>query len=161
MLAFGSGCATTQTVTLGSRAPPRHLTTACMVSNRIDYPNVDNAIRRSLSAHGVVMRDASRCDTRSGADVVVEHHEVWQWNVVTYLSKMDVRLNDPVDGTLIASAQWNNSAVNSYENFDRVADKLIDMIFDRLAKSDCVSESDRTGGKARYPSCAGGFVGGP
>ena len=123
-----AGCSTSQHVTLAQASPTHRISTAAMVPQDGNSPEMDTSIQQAMLSQGIAMKQPLPPGTRqsSEVDAIVTYMDVWHWDLVMYLKNLTVSLFDAKTGNLIVTGRWDNSALHGFQNSDDVVRTLLD-----------------------------------
>jgi hypothetical protein len=129
MLAALAGCSTTQNVIpgqIGSTAKPVPMRTACLTLQGGAAADTDADVQHSLETHGVSVAIAPNC---GNADMSVSYSANWRWDLVMYLSTLDIRFYQAPAGGLIVAGHWENSLMHQFPRTGAVIQGVVDGMF--------------------------------
>jgi hypothetical protein len=134
LCALLTGCATSQNVTLAQMSAPRQISSAALVPQEDNAPDMDANLRSALTAQGVTSQAALPAGTRKNADVdaLVSYTAVWRWDLVMYLRTLTINISDAATGNLLAMARWDNSAFHGFQDARQVTSDLVAEMFGKL-----------------------------
>lgn len=138
LMAFLTGCATSQQVLVGQiRTQQQKLTTAALVPQDGNSPEMDSQIQQQLITYGITMKSELPAGTRQSKDVdmLVTYTDHWYWDVVMYLKSITVNFYDASTGNLLVSGRWDNSAFHSFPKSQDVIRQLLDEMHLKLTSS--------------------------
>ena len=138
LMAFLTGCATSQQVLVGQMRPQQQkLTTAALVPQDGNSPEMDSQIQQQLVGYGITMKSELPAGTRQSKDVdmLVTYTDHWYWDVVMYLKSITVNFYDASTGNLLVSGRWDNSAFHSFPKSQDVIRQLLDEMHLKLTSS--------------------------
>ena len=133
MVAFASGCATSQNVNLAQVSGSRPISTVAMAPSEGNSADMDAAIKAALLNQGLTAKPPLPAGTRKSADVdvIVSYQDQWRWDLAMYLRWVNIEMYDSETGNLLATARWDNSAFHGFQDYKTVVKGLVD---DMMAK---------------------------
>lgn len=132
-----SGCGTTRHVTLGQLGTQPKITTAALISQEGNSPEMDSYIQQQLLSYGITLKGSLPAGTRLSqeVDVIIAYSDVWSWDLVMYLNSLTINLFHGPTGNLLVTGRWDNSAFHGFQNPRDVIKELFDDIFSKLVVS--------------------------
>lgn len=129
-----AACATRQQVTVGKAAADAPLSSVALVAHGGKSEDMDVHIQDRLLAQGLdvlaPLPPATR--RRAGVDLIVAYDDVWRWDAVMYLERLTIRFYEGSTGKLLATGQWQNSALHGLQDAGDVTRGLMDEMFASL-----------------------------
>ena len=121
LLAFITGCATSQNVNLAQVSGSRPIATVAMAPSEGNSADMDVAIRTALVNQGMVSKPPVTAGTRksSDADMIVSYTDQWRWDIVMYLRWVNIEMYDSDTGNLLATARWETPLFTAFRTTRR------------------------------------------
>ena len=133
------GCGTpSREVMLGSSAPPKSMSLAYLAPQIGNSPDMDARIQQELKAHGVSIKPMpADVKNQQDADLVVKYNDVWAWDIVMFLTSLNIYFFDAKSGDLIVTGSWHMSKHNVFQNnsSSRIIRELLDDMFSKISIS--------------------------
>jgi hypothetical protein len=137
LVAVLTGCATSRNVTVGQLAPQKKITTAALVPQDGNSPEMDSCVKQQLMAYGITSKLPLPAGTRQSndVDIIVAYSDVWYWDIIMYLRSLTINLFDGPSGYLLATGRWDNSFFHGYQSPRDVVKELLDDMLSKLSAS--------------------------
>lgn len=121
-----TGCATRQDTMLGKANPPK-IASVAIVPSAGNSPQMNANLEAALVQQGLQVKAPPAGGARgsSEVDATVSYVDVWRWDVAMYLKSISIRLFDAKSGDLLASGEWNDSALHGFRDARSVVSELV------------------------------------
>jgi hypothetical protein len=125
--ALFAGCSTTQHVTLGKTMITKPIRTVAQVPAEGNSAEMNLNLEGALTKEGVSVKQSLPQGTNRSKDVdaLVTYVDVWRWDLLMYMQKLNVRLHDAETGDLLAMAQWSDSPLHGFRNAKVVMEEVV------------------------------------
>ena len=127
-----SGCASTNSTILPN-ANIHKYDSACVVGLKDASSELGVTLQNSLMRRGIKIYDTHN-SKECPADFVLKYIDTWTWDIVMYLSLLDIQFYDNKTNTLLANGKFETWGFHTYPSPDVVADELLKSIFDKINK---------------------------
>ncbi len=136
VLAFTSGCSTTQEVTLAKTSYTKKLASVAQVVQDGNSAQMDQNLERAFAKEGLSLRTKLPAGTTRSKDVdaLVSYVDVWRWDVVMYLKSLTVKVNDAETGDLLVLGTWSESAFHQFRGEGGVKAVVEQVVADTMAR---------------------------
>lgn len=130
-----TGCATSQNVIIGQVTPPNKITTAALVPQDGNSPEMDSYIEQNLKPYGITLKDPLPAGTRQANDVdlIVSYSDTWRWDLVMYLQSITINYYDGPSGNLLVTGSWQNSGLHGFYKPQDVINALLKEIHAKMS----------------------------
>ena len=134
IVAFMTGCATSQNVNLTQMTGGRQISTVALVPSDGNSAEMDAAIKSAFIAQGLTPKAALPAKTRKSADVdvIVDYTDQWRWDIVMYLRWVTISMYDGETGNMLANGRWDNSAFHGFQDYKIVVKGLVDEMITKV-----------------------------
>ena len=126
------GCSTSLQVAGHQLKPPRTFSTVYLVSHADESRGVYASLQTNLFQRGYVVTTGPDGGAPKDVDLVVRFTESWSWDIGFYLRNASVLFYDGRTGALVGSAQWKNSTLHGYQNVDKVVNRMLDAVSEKV-----------------------------
>lgn len=112
--------------------------TVAMVPKDGNSNEVNTLIIKSLSKHGLKFKYSLPAGTTrsTDSDLLLWYEDVWNWDMIMYLRKINITIADAKDGTLLAIGEYNNDSMfHEYPYENEVIDSLLSQMMRRILKN--------------------------
>jgi hypothetical protein len=137
VLAALTGCATSQNVTVGQLMPQQKLSSAALVPQDGNSPEMSSQIQQQLLAYGITPKPPLPAGTRQSNDVdlIITYSDSWRWDLAMYLKSLTINIFDGPTGNLLVTGRWENSTFHGFQNSRDVIKQLLDDVYGKLKMS--------------------------
>jgi hypothetical protein len=132
-----ASCATSRDVLVGQLNPPSKISTAALIPQDGNSPEMDSYMQRQLTSYGIIVKPVLPAGTRQSKDVdlILAYTDVWSWDLVMYLDSLRINLFEGSSGNLLVTGTWKNSFIHSFPNAQVVIKELLDDMFAKMNKT--------------------------
>jgi len=136
VVAFASGCSTTQDISLAKVTYTKKINSVAQVAQDGNSQQMDGNLEAALAKEGLALRSKLPAGTATAKDVdaLISYIDTWRWDIVMYMKKLTIRLNDAETGDLLAVGQWTESHFHQFRGEGGVKAVMEKMITDLMAK---------------------------
>ncbi|MES2535847.1 MAG: hypothetical protein V4632_08230 [Pseudomonadota bacterium] len=124
-----TGCATSQSVTLGTTNPPKAFGSgaASLIPQEGNSASMDINVTQYLQASGISVKAPVAAGTRQASDVdmLVAYSDVWRWDLVMYLKTVNVNIFEAKSGNLVVTGRWDNSPLHGFQDPNQIIKELM------------------------------------
>ena len=90
---------------------------------------IESYAKEALETHGVKVSTGPRQEKPADVDFYVECEPHWWWDLVVYLTRLDIRLIDNKTGQVFAIGQFHNSFFHTYPDPREKTIEVINSIY--------------------------------
>jgi len=105
-----SGCSSIE-ISRPKGAPLESMKSAYVVVAKGGNPNIGGYIQAALARRGLKVNIGTIEDKPSDAAFFVTYTDQWNWDIVVYLSSLNIKFFDNATGEIIASGSFKNNPV--------------------------------------------------
>lgn len=134
--ALASACSTTQNVTLAKLTQTNVINSVAQVPAEGNSPQMDTHLEAALIKEGLAFRGKVPAGTTNSKDVdaLVSYIDIWRWDIVMYLKKITIRVNDAATGDLLAMGEWTESHFHQFRGESGVRAVVQNLVSEMMAK---------------------------
>ncbi len=114
----------------------KQITSVAHVAAEGNSPEMDRHLESAVKKEGLALGGKLPAGTAAAKDLdaLVSYVDVWRWDIVMYLKKLTIKVNDASSGDLIASAEWTESHFHQFRGEAGVKDVVEKLFADLMAR---------------------------
>ena len=132
MPAFLIGCATSQKTTFSETAIKVPVQSAYLVNKGGKSADMDQHLQTGLQAQGLMVRTGPDVVKTGDADIIVKYSDAWRWDVAMYIKELHINVSEAKTGNILATGNWENSALHCYPDAGEVVNGVLKEIFQKI-----------------------------
>ncbi len=129
---FLIGCATSQKTTFSETAIKVPVQSAYLVNKGGRSSDMDQHLQKGLQAQGLVVRTGPDVVKSNDADIIVKYSDSWRWDVAMYIKELHINVSEAKTGNILATGNWENSALHGFPNAEEVVNGVLKEIFQKI-----------------------------
>lgn len=132
LLFLFAGCGGSYHVKESASAANYRVTTAYVVNQGGKSTDMDNHVVRALMSKGLKVSSGLSEQKNPLPDLLVKYSDGWQWDLLMYLSKVEITFYDK-SGNILVTGGYENSFWHEWPNPAETVQRVIDDMFAKMS----------------------------